>query len=158
MALPPRGASSRSSLGTAWRSACSTDVASLPEAFWAPFAEVTEPTTVVERPRGLSGGWALRAGFLDVPRHVMSCDGWMCAYAGPFQIEESILVKDGRALVWALRWAARSADCHRAKRLFVVENFGVACCLARGRRAHSVFSSYVAGQRRFRSPRISGLW
>lgn len=98
-------------------------------------AEVSDPSTDTDRDSDLADGWALREGFPDVPEDLLQRPGWKTIFAGPFRIAESISVKEARALLWAQRWAARTPERHGTKRLFVVDNFGVACCMARGRAA-----------------------
>ncbi|CAK0841452.1 unnamed protein product [Prorocentrum cordatum] len=84
--------------------------------------EITDPATVLTN--NVIDGWAKVAGFPEVPRHVLHKEGWRVVYKGPYRYIEHIGLKEGGAVLWALRRLAKDPSHHQHRHLFLLDNFG----------------------------------
>ncbi|CAK0837412.1 unnamed protein product [Prorocentrum cordatum] len=108
---------------------------------WAPRARALGEFDAVVDPRTVDPDgsvpadrrWIEREGFPEVPFEVCQKGHWKTVYAGRFRYCEYIGVLEGRAFLWALRRVARYPECHGARRLFLVDNYGLALALTKGR-------------------------
>jgi len=110
---------------------------------WAPrrralgeLDEITDPRTVHNTLITDDCDWKFRVGFPEVPEEECRAEDWKTVYAGKFAFKESIGILEGRAFLWALRKAAKNLSSHSTRRLFLIDNFGVCCSVARGRAAN----------------------
>ena len=81
----------------------------------------------------LMSNWKFHEGFPEIPPEIAESSKWKTIFAGPFSFKEHIGVKEGRGFLWGLRHSAKRADQYNCRKVFRVDNFGVACALARGR-------------------------
>lgn len=78
-----------------------------------------------------------------LPASMLRPDRWRVVFAAPLLHHEYTGVKEGRGALWALRRIASDPTQHSTRHLVLVDNFGLACVLSKGRA-----SSFVGQVRR----------
>ena len=95
---------------------------------------ISDPTTVKNLSEvGPDNEWVERKGFPEVPQGFLQGHKWKTLYAGRFLYKEPITILEGRSLLWKLRFDAKNSLNHGSKRLYLVDNFGLALSMGRGR-------------------------
>jgi hypothetical protein len=80
--------------------------------------------------------WVERVGFPEVP---VSCVGnfntWRTVASRRLKFDESISIKEGRGVVLGVKHILRDTNASHKRHLMLVDNFGVALALCKGRAA-----------------------
>jgi hypothetical protein len=96
---------------------------------------LTDPKTVT--PLAVANtDWVERVGFPEVP---VSCVGnfntWRTVASRRLKFDESISIKEGRGVVLGVNHILKNVDAFHKRHLMLVDNFGVALALCKGRAA-----------------------
>eukprot|EP00971_Amphidinium_carterae_P050398 992720-Amphidinium_carterae.1 len=98
---------------------------------------LSDPLTVLPLVRGEVEVPSIpRDGFPEVSNRFLAKNCWHELYACPLKLPEGIHAKEGRAVLCAMRSAARDLDNHGKWVLILDDNLGVVLAMSRGRCAN----------------------
>ena len=83
--------------------------------------------------------WHVREGFPEVPGSLTEESEWEVLHCGALHLDEDISMKEARGFLWGLRYRAKNLQHHGHRMLFLVDNFGLAFAINRGRSPHYHF-------------------